>query len=107
MTPRDVTPKIHGLPGLPKWLDRPLIKRTAEKYDISEEEAREHFRLNTLPELELVMAKGEIHDTSTKSECYSTCPSDECRTETCLFDDRETLSEEPQDAPEISPEDGW
>ena len=96
---RDVNPKLYGFPGLPKWLDLPLIKRTATRYNITEEEAREHLRLNTL--CELPTATGEIRGTETVIERNDT------GAEACLRSDRGTLSKEPQDAPEVSPEDGW
>ena len=32
---RDVTPVVHGLPGLPEWLDRPKIKRVAAEHGIT------------------------------------------------------------------------
>ena len=96
MTPRDITPKIYGLPGLPKWLDRPFIKRTAEEYGITKEEAREHIRLNTLREID-PRHRGENLGQS----------ENECRTEDCIQVDRESLSTEPKDAPESCMEDGW
>ncbi len=97
MTVRDVTPKVCGFPGLPAWMDLPLIKRTAKDYGVTTEEAREHLRLNTLREIEPVMANGEIHDER----------ADECRADACLPDDRDTLSNEPQDAPPMGQGDGW
>lgn len=90
---RDVKPAIYGLPGLPKWLDLPFIKRIAEKYGITKEEAREHLRLNTL--CEISMANGENHGTKNES-----------RTEACIRVNRQTLSQEPRDAPEVRPENG-
>ena len=93
---REVTPTIYGLPGLPKWLDLPLVKRTAEKYGVTEEEAREHLRLNTVRELST--AKGENRGSSQENEC---------RAEACLQSDRPALSKEPEDAPAVSEEDGW
>ena len=96
MNPRDITPKIYGLPGLPKWLDLPFIKRTAEEYGITKEEAREHIRLNTLQELSTAIGenRGNRHE-------------NECRAEDCIQVDRESLSTEPKDAPESCVEDGW
>lgn len=93
---RDVTPTIYGFPGLPKWLDFPFIKRTAERYGITTEEAREHLRLNTLRELPT--ARGEIRGKT---------DTDESRAEACVQTNRTALSQEPQDAPEVSAEDGW
>ncbi len=95
MNPRDITPKIYGLPGLPKWLDIPFIKRTAEEYGLTIEEARERIRLNTLPELE--PCKRRDHGQA----------ANECRAEDCIQVDRESLSTEPKDAPESCVEDGW
>lgn len=93
---RDVTPKIYGFPGLPKWLDFPFIKRTAERYGITTKKAREHLRLNTLRELPT--AQGEIRGKT---------DTDESGTDSCIQVDRTELSKEPKDAPEVSPEDGW
>ena len=45
---RDVTPEVHGFPGLPPWLDRPLVKRKAEEWGVTEDEARERLRLDHL-----------------------------------------------------------
>ncbi|KKK97205.1 hypothetical protein LCGC14_2655080 [marine sediment metagenome] len=95
MNPRDVTPKVHGFPGLPPWLDLPLIKRIAKDYGVTEEEAREHLRLNTIRELEPCKRRDRGQT------------ADECRADACLSIDRDTLSKEPRDAPEISQEDGW
>ncbi len=92
---REVTPTIYGLPGLPKWLDLPLVKRTAEKYGVTEEEAREHLRLNTVRELEPCIRR----DHGQKAN--------EFRAEACLQSDRPALSKEPEDAPAVSEEDGW
>ncbi len=95
MSPRDIKPIVCGFPGLPKWLDRPLVKRTAEKYGITEEAAREHLRMNTLRELE--PCKRREHGQA----------NNECGTDNCIPIDRESLQKEPKDAPEISQEDGW
>ena len=83
MTPRDVKPIVSGFPGLPKWLDLPHIKRVAKEYNITESEAREHLRLNTLSEIE-------------KRNSF------ELRTETSISVDRKSFQSEPQDAPENS-----
>lgn len=41
MNPRDVPfPTVRGFPGLPKWLDEPYIKRKAEEWRVTEDEAR-------------------------------------------------------------------
>lgn len=120
MNPRDITPKVCGFPGLPKWLDLPLIKRTAERYSITEEEAREHLRLNTLCELGVKPHKADFKplDWDEESEDTFTTAQGETRgTETviernepgadaCIQVNRTTLSQEPQDALEVSPEDG-
>ena len=98
MHPRDINAKLYGFPGLPKWLDIPLIKRTAERYGITEEESRERLRLNTL--CELSPAKGETRGTETVIE------RNEPGAEACLRSDRGALPQEPQDAPEVSPKDG-
>ena len=95
MSPRDVTPKVCGFPGLPAWMDLPLIKRTAKDYGVTEEEAREHLRLNTIRELEPCQRRDHGQE------------ADECRADACLSDDRDTLSNEPQDAPSMGQGDGW
>lgn len=92
---RDVSPAIYGLPGLPHWLDIPYIKRTAERYSISEEEARERLRLNTIRELPT--ARGETRGKTDE---------DDAGTGACIPADRPALPQEPRDAPEVSPEDG-
>ena len=40
---RDVTPVVRGFPGLPHWLDRPLVRRKAEEWGVTEDEARERL----------------------------------------------------------------
>lgn len=83
-----------GFPGLPPWLDRPLVKRMAEEYGVTEEEAREHLRLNTLKELEPYQRRDHGQTAN------------ECRADACIPVNRTTLSKEPKDAPPISAEDG-
>ena len=41
---RDVTPVVRGLPGLPRWLDGPYIKRLAAEWGVSYEEAQERIK---------------------------------------------------------------
>ncbi len=38
---RDVTPVVHGLPGLPTWLDRPRLNRLSEEKGITIKQASE------------------------------------------------------------------
>ena len=36
-------PTVRGFPGLPPWLDFPLIKRKAEEWGVTEDEARKRL----------------------------------------------------------------
>ena len=87
MNPQDVTPKVHGFPGLPIWLDFPKIKVVAEYYHLTSVGAKKLLHDN--PEIySLIMTEKGNDATPTKHEP---------RTNDCIPVDKTALSTEPKD----------